>query len=111
MGLPRMQHLVGLLLDDASPSPMEIAAEPVDVGSHAFGGSLVVVVVTADVVGGAANVLTESTAAGIAELAAGVRVGLLLLLHLVSLDHCSDWIGVPTSFFFFSFLENVRQFF
>ena len=108
MGLPRMQHLVGLLLDEAGPSPMEVAADPVDVGSHAFsGGGCLVVVVTTDMVGGAAIVLTEGTAASIAEHDAGVRVGLLLLLHL---DHCSDGTGVPTSFFF-SFLENVRQFF
>ena len=62
--------------DDASPSPMEVAADPVDVSSLVHEGMASLVVrVFAAAVAGAAVVLAEGTAAdiaAIAELIAGV---------------------------------------
>ena len=56
--------------NDASPSPMEVAADPVDVSSLVYAkGSLVVLVVgvfAAAVVRGAAVILAEEAAAGVA---------------------------------------------
>ena len=93
-----MKHLVSLLdLDDASPSPVEVAADPVDVGTLVCVdmGSLVVVVVAAAVVGGAAVVLAEGTAAGVTELIAGVGVvHLIYHAHLTELGrHCVSFFG------------------
>ena len=53
--------------NDASPSPMEVAADPVDVSSLVHEGMASLVVrVFAAAVAGAAVILTEGTTAGIA---------------------------------------------